>query len=206
MGVTVPHLRKIAQVFSEASCGVLHELLRSKINEERLLALFILVHRYQQAGAASQQEVYAFYMENLAYVNNWNLVDASAHWILGAHLWDKDRSILEELAKSEDLWRRRVAIVSTWYFIRKDDLAWTFKLARLLLDDGHDLIHKAVGWMLREAGKRNEPLLLNFLQNHADKMPRTMLRYGIERLSPEKRRGFLSQRNRLPGQTPPEGF
>ncbi|MGL4824733.1 MAG: DNA alkylation repair protein [Alphaproteobacteria bacterium] len=194
IGVTVPTLRKIAKLFKGTSLAVLKELLLSKINEERLLALFILINQYQKADSLSQQKLCQFYVDNLTCVNNWNLVDASAHLILGAHLWDKDRSILRELAKSDHLWKRRVSIVSTWWFIRKGELDPTFQIARLLLQDNHDLIHKATGWMLREAGKQREDALLDFLKEHAHEMPRTMLRYAIERLPQTQRSHFLQAR------------
>lgn len=192
MGVTVPHLRKIAKAFSGITLPVLQELLSSKINEKRLLALLILIGQYQKADVGSRQELYEFYLHNLAYVNNWNLVDSSAHLIIGAHIWNKDRAILENLSESDSLWERRISIISTWYFIRKNDLAWTFKISRKLFNDGHDLIHKAVGWMLREAGKRDESALVDFLNLNSNAMPRTALRYAIERLSPEQRCHFLS--------------
>ena len=192
MGVKVPDLRKIAQHFFAASWFMLEDLLASPINEERLLALFILGRRYQKGTPLEQEEIYTFYKKHLARVNNWNLVDASAHVILGAYLWDKDRSVLEELARAKSLWERRISIVSTWYFIRKNDLSWTFKMAEILLNDPEDLIHKATGWMLREAGKRDEEKLKNWLSQHAPLMPRTMLRYAIERFNPETRFFFRS--------------
>jgi 3-methyladenine DNA glycosylase AlkD len=130
-------------------------------------------------------------MQNLKCVNNWNLVDTSAHLIIGAHLWDKDRSSLLNLATSEILWERRISIVSTWYFIRKNDLAWTYHIASLLLRDTHDLIHKAAGWMLREAGKRDQPQLVIFLDQHMHAMPRTMLRYAIEKFPDALRKSYL---------------
>ena len=145
IGVPVPSLRKIAKNFSILSVSDLTSLLSSSINEERLLALLILTTQYQQSTGSLQQSYYQFYLDNLAYVNNWNLVDSSAHLILGAHLWDKDRSLLLTLAQSTNLWKRRIAMVSTWYFIRRDDFLWTFKIAQLLLNDSHDLIHKASG-------------------------------------------------------------
>jgi 3-methyladenine DNA glycosylase AlkD len=194
MGVTVPHLRKIAKDFSDISLSVLQELLSSKINEKRLLALLILVGQYQKADVIRRQELYEFYLNNLASVNNWNLVDSSAHLIIGAHIWNKECSILEELCESDSLWERRISIIATWYFIRKNDLAWTFKISKKLFNDDHDLIHKAVGWMLREAGKRDESALVDYLNIHSNAMPRTTLRYAIERLPTEQRRYFLSIR------------
>lgn len=192
IGVTVPSLRKIAQQFADLSLDDVQELITSKINEERLLALLILIAQYKKATSEHKEEIYQFYLKNLNHVNNWNLVDTSAHWIMGAHLWDRDRSILLLLAQSECLWRRRIAIVATWYFIRKNDLKWTFDLAHILLDDEHDLMHKAVGWMLREAGKRDENGLLDFLDRNVLKMPRTMLRYAIEKFPEQQRKKILA--------------
>jgi 3-methyladenine DNA glycosylase AlkD len=183
----VPNLRKIAKIYNGIELQVIEELLQSKYNEERLLALIILVHQYQKGSADLQEGLCAFYLNNLNRVNNWNLVDSSAHHILGHYLWNKNRSMLAKLAASEILWERRIAIVSTWYFIRKSDLEWTFKIAKLLLNDSHDLIHKAVGWMLREAGKKDEARLVSFLCDHAHQMPKTMLRYAMERLSKEQK-------------------
>jgi 3-methyladenine DNA glycosylase AlkD len=191
IGVTVPNLRKIAKQFMCLALEDLQVLLESKINEERLLALIILTQQYQAAVSQDQETLYQFYLQNLKYVNNWNLVDTSAHLIIGAHLWDKDRSLLLELATSEILWERRISIVSTWYFIRKNDLAWTFKIASFLKCDTHDLIHKAVGWMLREAGKRDQAQLITFLDQHMREMPRTMLRYAIEKFPESMRKSYL---------------
>ncbi len=191
IGVTVPDLRKIAKEFAHLDLLEIQVLLASPINEERSLALFILVRQYEKSKGPLKEAIYQFYLNNLKYVNNWNLVDASAHLILGAHLKDKDRELLLTLAQSEIMWERRIAMVATWYFIRNQDLAWTFRLAHLLLNDKHDLIHKAAGWMLREAGKRNITELINFLDQHAEKMPRTMLRYAIEKLSVDQRKAYL---------------
>ncbi len=187
IGVTVPVLRKMVQIFKDITPQTLRVLLCSSFNEERLLALLILVHQYQQGDKTVKEERYLFYVKHLQYVNNWNLVDASAHLILGDYLSDKDRSLLERLAQSDVVWERRVAIVSTWHFIRQRDLDTTFRIAGILLKDTHDLIHKAVGWMLREAGKRNEAYLLNFLHQHVRTMPKTMFRYATEKLSSEQK-------------------
>ncbi len=194
IGVTVPNVRKIAKQFMLLSYDDLQILLRSKINEERLLALIILTEQYKNADDLTKEIIYQLYMRNIEYVNNWNLVDASAHLIIGSYLWDKDRSLLMQLAMSQVLWERRIAIVSTWYFIRKNDVAWTFKIALLLQNDTHDLIHKAVGWMLREAGKRDQASLVKFLDQHAALMPRTMLRYAIEKFSLQEQKKY---RNRI---------
>ncbi|MDX1917027.1 MAG: DNA alkylation repair protein [Rickettsiaceae bacterium] len=187
MGITVPTLRKIAKLNKDIDLEVIKALLQSEYNEERLLALLMLVDQYQKANYTNQEKLCNFYLDNLNHINNWNLVDSSAHHILGHFLWDKDRSILTKLALSQVLWERRIAIVSTWHFIRSHELDWTFKIAELLLNDPQDLIHKATGWMLREAGKKDKSRLILFLSNHADKMPKTMLRYAIERLSEEEK-------------------
>ncbi|MCX7337959.1 MAG: DNA alkylation repair protein [Alphaproteobacteria bacterium] len=191
MGVTVPNLRKISKRFSDLPLACIKDLLSSKINEERFLALLILVDQYQKSTEQGRVDLYQFYINNLHHINNWNLVDTSAHLIVGAHLWDKDRNILLSLSESNNLWERRVSIVSTWAFIKKEDLVWTFQIARLLLNDNHDLIHKAVGWMLREAGKKDEGELVGFLRYHSGVMPRTMLRYAIERLPQDQRKFYL---------------
>lgn len=192
IGISVPKLRKLAKEFSHISLPQIGKLIKSKINEERLLALIILVTQYQKADDHAREERFQFYLDHIQHVNNWNLVDSSAHLIIGIHLLNGDKKLLSSLAKSTIMWERRIAIVSTWYFIRKDQLEWTFKIALLLLKDEHDLIHKAVGWMLREAGKKDEVLLIEFLDEHANKMPRTMLRYAIEKLTTTKRKHYLS--------------
>lgn len=194
MGVTVPTVRKIAKQFDSLQLSDLQGLLTSSINEERFLALIILIAQYQKSSVAQREILYQFYLDHLQHVNNWNLVDASAHWIIGAHLLDKDRHLLEQLAQSDNLWLRRIAIVSTWYFIRQNDTVWTFKIATQLLADREDLIHKAVGWMLREAGKRDEKTLTQFLTKYASIMPRVMLRYAIEKLRPTTRQWYLAIR------------
>ena len=183
LGVRVPEIRKVAKRFSELGLEEIEQLMQSPFNEERFCALCILVERYQKGDAQEKDLVFRFYLAHLTYVNNWNLVDASAHLIVGAHLFRRDRGRLISMAKSEDLWERRVAIVATWYFIRKNDLDWTFTLAKLLMDDDHDLIQKATGWMLREAGKKDEAMLIKYLDQYAECIPRTMLRYATERLS-----------------------
>lgn len=182
IGVTVPNIRRIAKDFENLNLSEIQSLISSPINEERLCALIVLCAQYNKPKIYDQKLIYHFYVQNLQYVNNWNLVDSSAHIILGAYLYNKDKSELVELAKSDFLWDRRIAIVATWYFIRRNDLEWTFRIAKELLYDKHDLIHKAVGWMLREAGKRNSEALVEFLDIYSEKMPRTMLRYAIEKL------------------------
>lgn len=192
IGVPVPTLRTLAKEFYDISLNHIQELLESRINEERLLALIILVQQFKQKD--QQQTIYDFYLDHRQHVNNWNLVDSSAHLILGAYVMDKDRTVLLDLVASENLWDRRIAIVATWYFIKKNDLTWTFKLAELLLNDQHDLMHKATGWMLREAGKKDVGQLVSFLNQHAHKMPRTMLRYAIEKFPEQQRKEYLNKR------------
>ena len=189
LGISVPIVRKIAQQFVHISLEEIQYLFASKNNEERLLALFIIVFQYRKAIDVVKYDLYCFYMRNLKQINNWNLVDASAHEIVGAYLFHyaSHKDILVTLAKSDSLWERRIAIIATWYFIRKLDFSWTFLIAEILLTDKHDLIHKAVGWMLREVGKKDEAQLRIFLNKHASKMPRTMLRYAIEKFSQQER-------------------
>jgi 3-methyladenine DNA glycosylase AlkD len=192
LGITVPDLRKIAKNFKELSMPQIRKLIKSSFNEERLLALLILVHQYQRGSREKKSIIFEFYLKNTKYINNWNLVDASAHYIVGAHLFDQNAALLLKLAESTFLWERRIAIVATWYFIRQNELLWTLKIAKKLIQDDHDLIHKATGWMLREVGKKDEATLISFLNIHGSKMPRTMLRYAIERLSDAQRKNYLS--------------
>lgn len=187
MGVSVPTIRLIAKDFYELPLVEITRLLQSPYNEERLFALILLVKQYEK----DEKTIYDFYMKNKQYVNNWNLVDSSAHLIVGAYLFDKDPTVLFELAASPNLWERRISIVATWYFIRQDELELTFQIAKLLLNDSEDLIHKATGWMLREAGKRDEKQLRLFLDEYAKFMPRTMLRYAIEKFDEPLRQGYL---------------
>lgn len=197
LGVSVPNLRKIAKEYRALTLSEIQPLISSEFNEERLLALLILVDQYQSADKKNEESlkntIYRYYLKNKAQVNNWNLVDTSAHLIVGAHLHKVSKDPLLTLVKSKSLWDRRIAIVATWYFIRQDALDWTFNLAKILLNDPQDLIHKSTGWMLREAGKRDEGQLLQFLDRHAHEMPRTMLRYSIERLSDRKRAHYLKK-------------
>ncbi|WP_236864707.1 DNA alkylation repair protein [Candidatus Hydrogenosomobacter endosymbioticus] len=193
LGVRVPAIRKIAKEFMHISFENLIFLMRSAMNEERLLALVILTEKYKTAPVQQRDAIYQFYKDNIFYVNNWNLVDMSAHTIIGAHLFDKDRYLLEKFAESDSLWERRISIVATWYFIRRGDLEWTFKIAALLLSDKQDLVHKAVGWMLREAGKQNQGQLELFLARNSRLMPRTMLRYATEKLSENRKKYYLTK-------------
>jgi 3-methyladenine DNA glycosylase AlkD len=192
IGVTVPQSRKVAKKFSQLQLVEVKTLLYSRIHEERLVALLILVWRYSSALSSREEkeEIVKFYLENIKQVNNWDLVDLSAPNILGAHLIDKDRRLLYRLARSENVWERRIAILATYHFIRNGDFSDTLKIAEILLQDRHDLIHKAAGWMLREVGKRDVASEQAFLEKHLGVMPRTMLRYAIERLPESKRRRY----------------
>ncbi len=190
IGVAVPAIRKVVRQFGDMPLGEAMKLLKSEIHEDRLLALLILAHQFRNADEPLRKKIFGLYLSRLSYINNWDLVDASCRDIIGAYLGDKDRKLLYRLAVSGSLWDRRVAIVSTHFFIRNGDSGDTLKIAALLLKDKEDLIHKAVGWMLREVGKRNEGTLEDFLKEHSRVMPRTMLRYATERLSEKKRQRF----------------
>jgi 3-methyladenine DNA glycosylase AlkD len=193
IGVMVPQSRQVAKKFSQLPLGEVRTLLYSRIHEERLVALFILAWRYSGASSSMEKEGIAkFYLDHIKQVNNWDLVDLSAPNILGAHLIDRDdrRQLLYRLAGSENVWERRIAILATLHFIRNGDFSDTLMIAGMLLQDRHYLIHKAVGWMLREVGKRDAVAEQAFLEKHFSVMPRTMLRYAIERLPESKRRRY----------------
>lgn len=191
LGIRVPVQRKTAKAFRHITLDEIGGLLQSEWHEVRLTALFVLVEQYQKAGQAEKERIYQFYIDNLGRVNNWDLVDSTASKIAGHYLFDKDRSLLYELVQSDNLWERRVAIIATGYFISRGDIEETFKLAELLLNDEHDLIHKATGWMIRETGKKNRKAMERFLIRHYKNMPRTMLRYAIEHLPAERRKEYL---------------
>ena len=187
LGVTVPKMRRVAKKYKELSIDKIQSLLRSPIHEERLTALLILVENFRKADEPKKTEIFNLYLKNTKYINNWDLVDLSASRIVGEFLKDKPVDILYTLAKSKSLWERRIAIISTFQFIWEGRFAETLKISKILLTDRHDLIHKAVGWMLREVGKRSFKTEEEFLKKHYKKMPRTMLRYSIEKF-PEKLR------------------
>jgi 3-methyladenine DNA glycosylase AlkD len=191
VGIRVPVLRKLAREYRALPEGEVRTLLRSEVHEGRLLALLILVAIATGGDEATKRRVYDLYLAHTQYINNWDLVDSSAREIVGGYLFDKDRRLLDRLARSEVLWERRIAIIATAYFIARGQFADTMRIAERLLSDPHDLIHKAVGWMLREVGKRDEAALEGFLNTHHRVMPRTMLRYAIERLPEESRRAYL---------------
>ena len=194
LGVTVPETRKIANKYLNLQLTEIQQLLSSKIHDHRLIALLILVENFKKS---KDKNIPQFYLQNLKQVNNWDLVDLSADKILGQYLLDKDKSILYKLAQSNNLWERRVAIISTFQFIKNNQFEDTLKISEILLNDKHDLIHKAVGWMLRELGKRNQELEEQFLKKHYKTMPRTMLRYAIEKFDEVKRKQYLSKNSQL---------
>jgi 3-methyladenine DNA glycosylase AlkD len=190
-GITVPVMRKIAKRYLYLKLSDIKKLLGSPIHEHRAVGLEILVFQYEAADAVTKDKLFDFYLKNTRYINNWDLVDASAPYIVGEQLLSKSREPLYQLARSSNLWERRIAIVATLALIRNDQLKDTFAISKLLLNDRHDLIHKAVGWMLREAGKRSTSALLNFLEENYAAMPRTALRYAIERLPQAQRKRIL---------------
>ena len=193
LGIPVPEQRKIAKRYRDTPLNDLQELLHSEIHEHRLTALLILILKYEKADNTGKDEIFSFYLKNTEHINNWDLVDLTAPKIVGDYLSNKDKSILFKLAKSDNLWERRIAILSTFKFIRNNDFEDALSISELLLHDKHDLIHKAVGWMLREVGKRDQEIEERFLSNYHMQMPRTMLRYAIEKFNEKKRKFYLSK-------------
>ncbi|MFA4903329.1 MAG: DNA alkylation repair protein [Desulfobaccales bacterium] len=190
-GIRVPVLRKLTRKYRQLPLAEAVELLRSAFHEDRLLALFVLMDHYYQGEDAVRSRIHHLYLEHTTFVNNWDLVDASAPHLVGHYLRERDKSLLSRLAVSPVLWERRIAIMATFAFIKEGNFDETLRIARLLLGDSEDLIHKAVGWMLREVGKREMTLAETFLLAHYRKMPRTMLRYAIEKFPETKRQAYL---------------
>ncbi len=190
-GIKVPVQRKIVKQFKDLSLKDLQVLILSKVHEERLIALLILVAQFKKADETKRKRIFKFYIKNRKRINNWDLVDLSAPNIIGEYLLDKEKDLLYQFALSNNLWEKRMAILSTFTFIRNGLFEDTLAISRILLKDKHDLIHKAVGWMLREVGKRNVKVEEEFLRQHYKTMPRTMLRYAVEKFSENKRRSFL---------------
>ncbi len=195
LGLTVPQTRSFLPRTDGLSEKDVLTLLHSEWHEERLLALLALVRRFEKAkkDAATQERLFDLYLTNTRWINNWDLVDTSAPQIVGGWLLNRDRSVLAQLVVSPSLWERRIAVLATFTFIRAGQFEDTTRLVRQLLTDKHDLMHKACGWMLREMGKRDEAVLTTFLEAHASLMPRTMLRYAIERLTTEQRTRYLTR-------------
>lgn len=196
LGIRVPVTRAFARQHRDTAIESLFSLLKSKYHEERLLALILLVYRFERGDAADRSSIYASYLDNTAYVNNWDLVDSSAHQIVGAYLAQAKpashrKDVLNKLAGSQNLWERRIAMIATYHFIKKNDFEDALHIAERLLGDSEDLIHKAVGWMLREIGNRDREVEEAFLLAHYRIMPRTMLRYAIEKFAPDERNAYL---------------
>ena len=190
LGIKVPDSRKIAKKFKDLPFNEIDILLHSKIHEGRMVAILLLVHNFENG---KKEEIYKYYLKNTTKINNWDLVDLSAPKIVGNYLLNKDKDILYKLAKSQNLWEKRIAIVSTWTFIRERQFKDTLKISEILLNDKHDLIHKSIGWMLREVGKKDQKVLEEFLNKHIKQMPRTTLRYAIERFEENKRKSYLKK-------------
>ncbi|MGC2061537.1 MAG: DNA alkylation repair protein [Thermodesulfovibrionales bacterium] len=194
LGITVPEQRRIAKKYQDTTFDDLHELIAGRIHEHRLVALLILIEKYSKADISNKKSCVEFYIGHIPHINNWDLIDISAGKILGDFLMDKDKSLLYRLAHSENLWERRIAMMATFAFIRNNRYEDALKIAEILLQDSHDLIHKAVGWMLREIGKRDQPAEEEFLRKHYKVMPRTMLRYAIERFDENKRQFYMQKK------------
>ena len=194
LGVVVPDIRKVFKAYKYLNWDDLKALLQSPYHEERFLALIIMKFQYLKGDDAVKEKIYTYYINHIAFVNNWDLVDISAPDIVGQHLYKKNTDILFQLGKSSLLWERRVSIMATFYMIKKGEFQLTFDLADLLLMDEHDLIHKAVGWMLREIGKKNFLQEKSYLDKKYKYMPRTMLRYAIEKFPEELRQDYLKSR------------
>jgi 3-methyladenine DNA glycosylase AlkD len=194
-GIKVPVQREIAKKFKEVSLADIQELLDSKIHEHRMTGMFILVEKYKKTE--NKREIYNFYLENTKNINNWDLVDLTAPNIVGSFLLEnkKERKVLYSLVKSKNLWERRIAMLSTFTLLRNKEYEDTLKIAEMLLKDEHDLIHKAVGWMLREMGKRDKDVEIKFLEKHYKIMPRTMLRYAIEKFDAKEKIIFMKKTN-----------
>jgi len=191
LGIRVPVLRKLVNKYRGISLEEVSKSLHSKFHEERLLAVLMLVQLFKTGGDEEQKQIYCLYLDNIEFINNWDIVDISAGNIVGAYLYQKDKALLYRLVYADNLWERRISIISTFYFIRQNEFDDTLKIAEILLNDKEDLIQKAVGWMLREVGKREIEIEEEFLQEHYMKMPRTMLRYAIEKFPETKRKMYL---------------
>ncbi|HCU21718.1 MAG TPA: DNA alkylation repair protein [Candidatus Atribacteria bacterium] len=193
LGLRVPTVRKIAKKFNTLSIDEAEKFLQSPYHEERLFALFILIDLFKKGNEEDKKKIHELYLKNTKFINNWDLVDVSAGPIIGAYLFTRDRKPIYTLANSENLWERRIAIMATFCFIAQNEFTDTLKIAEMLLTDKEDLIHKAVGWMLREIGKRNLEIEESFLKKYYQNMPRTMLRYAIEKFPEEKRKSYLKK-------------
>jgi 3-methyladenine DNA glycosylase AlkD len=195
LGLTMPLQRKIVSRYQNFSFADIEKLLHDKYHEMRMVGVLMLVNDFKKGDEEKKKKIFDFYLAHATQINNWDLVDVSAEYVVGAFLEKKSRKILDDLASSKNLWERRISIISTFYFIKKKKYQTTFTVAYKLLGDKEDLIHKATGWMLREVGKRcGQEVEEIFLKKYAPKMPRTMLRYAIEHFSPEKKKKYLTQK------------
>jgi len=192
LGIRVPVTRKYAREYRTAPLGVVRKLLTSKFHEERLLAVVMLADRFERGDAGDRKAIYELYLGHTKYINNWDIVDSSAHLIVGPYLQEKSKKKLYTFARSNSLWERRIAIMATFHYIRRNEFNTALDISELLVNDTEDLIHKAVGWMLREIGKRDLNTEEQFLKKHIKGMPRTMLRYAIEKFPEKKRKAYLS--------------
>jgi 3-methyladenine DNA glycosylase AlkD len=191
LGIKVPELRRLSKEYEGITLKEAKQLLRSSIHEQRLLALLILIRNFSKGDVGARKRIYELYLWNTQYINNWDLVDVSAEHVVGAYLMDRNKKQLYRLAKSDSLWERRISVLSTFHYVKHNEFSETLKISKMLLSDEEDLIHKAVGWMLREVGKRHLPTEEKFLRAHYKMMPRTMLRYAIERFPEPKRQRYL---------------
>lgn len=194
LGIPVPQQRGVAKKYTDLNLDQLKNLLISKFHEFRLTALIILVIKYEKADNSEKKKIFDFYQKNTEFINNWDLVDLSSPKIVGDFLLNRDRSILFDLVNSDNLWERRIAVLATFCFIRNNDFKDALTISELLMSDNHDLIHKSVGWMLREIGKKDKNVLIEFLNKYYKKMPRTMLRYSIEKFNKEEREHYLAKK------------
>ncbi|MCP4314421.1 MAG: DNA alkylation repair protein [Bacteroidetes bacterium] len=197
LGIRVPVLRKLAKEYRKTSIAESDQLLKSPFHEARLLALLLLIQHYRAGEEPVRKRIYTLYLKRTRQINNWDLVDTSAEHIVGAYLLDRDKKPLTNLVLANDLWKRRIAVMATFHFIKQGEFSETLRISELLLHDQEDLIHKSVGWMLREVGKRDLPVEEGFLKRHYQEMPRTMLRYAIEKFPEERRQRYLQGRVRV---------
>ncbi|MFH1283779.1 MAG: DNA alkylation repair protein [bacterium] len=191
IGVMVPNIRKVSKLYNETPLNEVLKLLKSKIHEERLTALLILVYKFAESNADQKKKIFQIYINNVRYINNWDLIDLTAHHIVGAYLMDKNKDLLYSFARSTNLWKRRISVLSTFNYIKQNKFEDSLAIADMLLNDKEDLIHKAVGWMLREIGNRNLQIEERFLKTRYKQMPRTMLRYAIEKFTESRRKRYL---------------
>lgn len=193
LGITVPVCRKIARQFSDLSLFEIEKLIKNSWHEIRFVALIILVEKFKKVEGKEKKKIFNLYLKNTKYINNWDLVDVSAYYIVGSFLQDKDRNILYKLSKSKSLWERRISIVTTFCFIRNGAFKDTLDISKILSKDKEDLIHKACGWMLREVGKKDKKVLVDFLEENLKIIPRTTLRYAIEKMNEKERKYFMKR-------------